>query len=124
MTSSLRLELALKSSLFDPDRRTQRVEHRAGSEPPRYRVFVYLDGPALPWVSEVTYRLHPTFKKPEIRVQRTPANPRCKAEIWTWGTFEATALVTDKRGGSFEISAWLDWDRDLPAAGSEASAGP
>ncbi len=113
------LDLKLCYALRDPDQpevgKVRYQEREGGTR--LYRVFLYLEGNGLPFVESVTYRLHPTFPHPELAVARSPANPRCKLEIWTWGTFQATAVIRDKRGGTAEVAAWLGWDRLLPPEG-------
>jgi pYEATS domain-containing protein involved in immunity len=109
------LDVRLRYDLRDPDRPDAgKVLYREVEERRLYRVFLFLEGEGLPFVESVVYRLHPTFPHPEETVTRSPANPRCKLEIWTWGVFQATALIRDKRGGAAEVSTWLGWDRLLP----------
>ena len=86
----------------------------SNSEKPLYRVFLYLDGPGLPYVNAVTYVLHPTFKEPTRQVFRTPANPRCKLEMWTWGLFRVQAIVTDRQGNMFTLSHDLQYNSQFP----------
>ena len=112
MDSSIAIEV--KDSAFDPDSTEKiiRVRNRE-SDRPLYRVFLYVDGPDLPFVEAVTYELHPTFASPVRRVGRTLSNPRCKLEIWTWGLFEVAVTVEDKRGRQYRLSHNLQYDRQF-----------
>jgi len=108
--------IQVKDSVLDPDS-TERVApvRNPKGESPLYRVFLYLDGPGLPYVSSVTYVLHPTFKDRNREIFRTPANPRCKLEIWTWGLFQVQAIVTDRQGNMFTFSHDLQYDKEFKA---------
>lgn len=105
----------VKDSIIDPDStdRTARVRNPK-SDTPLYRVFVYLDGVGLPYVNAVTYVLHPTFKDPTRQVLRTPSNPRCKLEIWTWGLFRVQAIVTDREGNMVTLTHDLQYSKEFP----------
>lgn len=110
--ASNRLELSLKDSPFDPDHPSPVVLVRKTSpDRPLYRVFLYLEGPDLPFVKSVTYHLHETFAASIRRVDRSPSNPHCKLEIWTWGLFLLRATVHDKSGNRLNIEKQLDYDR-------------
>jgi transcription initiation factor IIF auxiliary subunit len=104
----------VKDSIFDPESsdRTARVQNPK-SDKPLYRVFLYLEGLGLPYVNAVTYVLHPTFDEPTRQVLRTPANPRCKLEIWTWGLFQVQAIISDREGNMFTLSHDLQYSKDF-----------
>jgi len=110
------VDVRVQDSLIDPDSsdRTTALARNTKSAKPFYRVFLYLDGPGLPYVSGVTYVLHPTFKEPTRQVLRTPANPRCKLEMWTWGLFRVQAIVSDSEGGMVTLTHDLQYDREFP----------
>jgi transcription initiation factor IIF auxiliary subunit len=106
------LAVDVKDSPFDPDNPTREIRVRnPQAEQPLYQVFVYLDGPGLPFVDSVTYELHRTFDSPVRRVSRSLGNPRCKLEIWTWGLFEVKATILDKSQGQHLRSHQLAYDR-------------
>ncbi len=108
-------KLELKDSLFDPDSPDQTPRWRnPRSDKPLYRVFLYLDGPGLPYVNAVTYVLHPTFKEPTRQVFRTYANPHCKLELWTWGLFRVQAIVTDRDGNMLTLTHNLQYSSEFP----------
>ncbi len=110
-------KLQIRDSIFDPDSPDRSPQWRnPNSDKPLYRVFLSLDGPGLPYVNAVTYILHPTFKEPTRQVARTPSNPRCKLEIWTWGLFRIQAIVTDRDGNMFTLTHELQYDKEFPAA--------
>ena len=104
----------VKDSVLDPDStdRTARVRNATGQKK-RYRVFLYLEGPGLPYVNAVTYVLHPTFKDPTRQVFRTPFNPRCKLEMWTWGLFRVQAIITDSEGNMTTLTHDLQFTKDF-----------
>lgn len=84
---------------------------------PLYKVWIYLDGPSLPFVNKVTYHLHPTFPKPVQTIARTPSNPNCKFSIWTWGIFTIRAVIEDKQRGIVEVEHYLTYDQELREPG-------
>ena len=112
-----KLAIEIKDSAFDPDSPKNRVikVRDANSDRPLYQVFIYLEGPDLPFVESVEYVLHPTFQQPNRVVMRSPANPICKLTIWTWGIFSVEANIRDKRGGIQRLSHFLRYDRELEA---------
>ena len=79
-------------------------------------MWLYLRGCDLPYVRGVTYRLHPTFPQPERFVARTPANPNCSLELWTWGVFEVEAIVDTKDGEQLSLTRSMSYDRELRTA--------
>jgi len=111
------LQIEMKSSLFDPHSSDRRVLVRRASEGregrPLYRVFLYLEGRDLPFVENVTYFLHPTFPDHVRIVPRTPGNPVCKLEIWTWGFFDIKATVVDKTGARQLLSHYLEYKEEI-----------
>ncbi len=115
------LQLQIKDSAFDPDipdrSKDQRILIRQTNGRTLYRVFLYLDGPDLPFVQSVTYFLHPTFNPSQLSVSRTPRNPTCKLEIWTWGIFEISARVIDKSGDTIQLTHPLEYEREISQKG-------
>jgi transcription initiation factor IIF auxiliary subunit len=110
--------LEVKDSVLDPDSTDHRIRYQGPVVADRtlYRVFIYLDGPALPFVESVTYTLHETFPDRIRTVRRTPRNPSCKLEIRTWGTFEVIAEIQEKRGTTFRLIHPLTFDREIKEA--------
>ncbi len=110
--------LEVKDSVLDPDSIDSKIRYQplVQSERALYQVFIYLDGPALPFVESVTYILHETFPDRIRTVRRTPSNPRCKLEVRTWGTFEVIAEVLEKKGTSFRLIHPLTYDREIKEA--------
>jgi hypothetical protein len=104
----------VRDSVFDPDStdRTAQVRNRTSAKP-LYRVFLYLEGLSLPYITAATYVLHPSFKNPSRLVYRTPSNPRCKLEIWTWGLFRVQVVVSDSEGKMYTISHDLQYDKEF-----------
>jgi len=109
------LNVTVRDSLFDPDRSGENVAQirRSTHGKSLYRVFLYLDGPDLPFVRRVTYRLHETFDPNTRTMDRTVSNPRCKLDIWTWGVFTVRAVVEDKQGRTFAMSHHLEYGSHL-----------
>ena len=110
--------LSLKDTIFDPDN-DERVAYvrQPKSQQPLYKVWLYLDGPSLPFVERVTYTLHPTFPQPVRTVPRTVSNPRCGLVIWTWGTFTVKALVEDKQGNKVSLEQYLTYGKQVQQKG-------
>lgn len=106
------LQIEIKSSLFDPHSSDRRVLVRRERRP-LYRVFLYLEGRDLAFVESVTYFLHPTFPDPVRTVPRTPSNPLCKLELWTWGFFDIDAEVTDKSGSRHRLLHHLEYTKEI-----------
>lgn len=106
-------DVRVEDSLFDPDRSEQKVHVRRRGKTVLYRVFLYLAGMDLPFVQQVTYRLHPTFPNPEQTVRRTAANPNCRLILWTWGIFTVQAVVLDKSGKTIQLEHTLQFDKQL-----------
>lgn len=112
------LAVEVKDSVIDPDTTDKTVPvRRDQGRRPLYRVFLYLDGPDLPFVGTVTYQLHSTFANPIRTVPRTLANPRCKLEIWTWGTFRVSATIEDRKGRSWPVYHDFRYDNEFSSGG-------
>lgn len=109
------LNITIKDSLFDPDRRFERFVQvrRTGESRPLYRVYLYLEGTDLPFIQRVTYELHPTFSPRTLTVDRSLSNPFCKIDIWTWGIFTVHADLEDRQGRTSRISHHLEYASDL-----------
>jgi transcription initiation factor IIF auxiliary subunit len=111
-------DLEVKDSIFDPNTKDRTARWRnPKSDTPFYRVFLYLDGPKLPYVNAVTYVLHPTFDEPTRQVYRTPENPNCKLELWTWGIFRVQAIVTDRQGNMTTLTHDLEYPKEYQHGG-------
>lgn len=116
-----RLEIELLDSLYEPGAPQERIFYtgsrpdNTGSTPGnlRYKVWLYLNGPGLPYVRTVTYTLHPTFPDPVRRVARTPSNPYCALTIWTWGLFNVRADVVDKAGHRHVLEHMMRYAQEL-----------
>ncbi len=110
-------EIEVKDSVLDPDStvRIAQVRNPSGDKP-LYRVFLYLDGLRLYKVKAVTYVLHSTFKEPTRQVYRTPDNPRCKLEVWTWGLFRVQAIISDVDGNMTTLSHDLQYNKEFSAS--------
>lgn len=79
-----------------------------------YKVWIYLEGNDLPYVENVTYTLHETFKNPVRTVPRSPSNPNCTLVIWTWGVFLVKATIVDKQGFTYLVNHQLTYDKQFP----------
>src|SRR5258706_6577112 len=113
------LQVEVKDSAYDPDATEQKILVRKGTDGRTlFRVFLFLAGPDLPFVESVTYILHPTFPDPSRTVPRTPSNPNCKLEIWTWGGFDVNAVIVDKSGFSFRLTHTLQYDLQVQKSAS------
>lgn len=105
----------LDTALGGTDKNTVVVDR--SKERTLYKVWVYLDGPDLPYVAKVTYELHRTFARNRRGVSRTSRNPQCRLAIWTWGVFTVHALVEDKFGNTYELRHRLSYDKEIHAKG-------
>jgi hypothetical protein len=113
-TASRALDLRVVDSLFEPGGADRKVHvDNEAQQLVRYRVWLYLEGRDLPYVKQVTYRLHDTFEDPNRVVPRTASNPNCALAIWTWGIFEVLAVVEDKSGNAFELRHKLSYGEQL-----------
>jgi hypothetical protein len=113
------LNIEVKDSIFDPSlppgapRQIWRNQ-KYGS--PFYKVWLYLDGPDLPYVQCVTYELHETFPEPIRKIVRTLANPNCRLAIWTWGIFEVKVVIQDRESNSYHVMHKLNYGDELEKA--------
>jgi transcription initiation factor IIF auxiliary subunit len=114
------LAVEIRDSPFDPDdpKPVIRVKNPK-TDRPLYQVFLYGEGPGLPFVESITYELHPTFNDPVKRVVRSVTNPRCKLVIWTWGLFTVKATIRDKTGRQEVRSHHLEYATQFSREGIE-----
>jgi transcription initiation factor IIF auxiliary subunit len=111
------LNVRVRDTVFDPNlpgSAAKKVNIREEDGTTIYKVWLYLEGDDLPLVESVTYNLHETFLNPSRTVKLTPSNPNCQLVIWTWGVFTVRATILDRRGLTFEISHYLEYDKELP----------
>ena len=123
--SNLMNKLSIKDTAFDPDSNDKVIYFRPTQDEnqPLYKVWLYLDGPSLPFVKQVKYILHPTFADPERVVPRSIANPNCELVIWTWGIFTVRAEVEDKQGNHISLELYLTYGQQLQDANVEFRRG-
>lgn len=111
------LNIRVRDTVFDPNlpgSAAKKVSIREEEGTTIYKVWLYLEGDDLPLVESVTYNLHETFLNPSRTVKLTPSNPNCQLVIWTWGIFTVRATILDRRGLTFEVSHYLEYDKELP----------
>jgi transcription initiation factor IIF auxiliary subunit len=110
-------DIQVRDSLLDPAQSASKEAHyRDRAERPLYQVWLFLDGPDLPYVDRVTYKLHPTFPNPLLTVERTPSNPNCKVAIWTWGIFTIETTIQTKTGPSITFSHKMTYGLEIEQA--------
>lgn len=107
------LEIGVRDSVHQPGARRQKIVYDKAKSKARYKVWLYLEGPDLPYVKSATYTLHPTFPSPVRTVERTVSNPNCALEIWTWGIFNVLVDVEDKSGSRQRFEHWMSYDKEL-----------
>jgi len=108
------LRINLRDSVYEPGATGGTILYDASlPDRARYRVWLYLDGPDLPYVKSVTYTLHPTFPDPVRTVPRSASNPYCAIAIWTWGTFDVVGDVEDKGGRRHVLKHNMGYDREI-----------
>ncbi len=116
--SNLLESLHIIDTLYDPNGGEKVICYRNPRRQTEslYKVWIYLDGPSLPFVDRVTYVLHPTFPNPERTLARSLSNPNCEMVIWAWGVFTLKAVVEDKQGKLLKINHYLTFGRQLQEA--------
>jgi len=109
------LMVNVRDSVFDPDSTAPVVQVRdADKANPIYRVFLFLEGAGVPFVSSVTYALRTSPDRPEIRrVRRTLTNSRFKLELWTWAVYDVDVTIVDQAGRRDVRTYRLTFDREL-----------
>jgi transcription initiation factor IIF auxiliary subunit len=112
-------DLRLKDSAVEPGSDSKTVVRTDEAKRPRYKVWIYLEGSHLYLVDSVTYILHPSFSPREVKVVRTVNNEWCALEIWTWGVFELTAVVTMKTGQTVMLKHYMQYDKEISRRKSE-----
>lgn len=117
MSSSVAPRIKLVDTVFDPNTGSKEIHYSKQGSQTLYKVWLRLDGPELPYVRGVTYKLHPTFNNPERFVARTPSNPNCTLSIWTWGIFDVEAEIMTKDGERQIVVHPLRYDRELRKEG-------
>lgn len=108
------LEVSVRDSVYEPGTTARTIlydESRKGRT--RYKVWLYLEGPHLPYVKSVTYTLHRTFPNPVRTIARTPSNPTCALETWTWGLFDVPVEIEDKSGNRYQLVHSMSYSRDI-----------
>ena len=107
------LSLHVVDSVFDPKKKKKKVFVRQREKSTLYKVYLYISGGDVPFVQQVTYRLHSSFPNPDRQVYRTPSNPDCQLIIWTWGLFTVQVTVQDKNGYFYTFEHRMSYDREL-----------
>jgi transcription initiation factor IIF auxiliary subunit len=113
-------QLEVKDSLFNPNQQTKSRKQVAfyrkypsRSDKTFYKVWIYLDGPDLPFVKRVKYTLHRTFRNPVKLIERSSNNPHCALVIWTWGIFEVKVEVEDMKGRVIRMDHFLCYNEQF-----------
>jgi transcription initiation factor IIF auxiliary subunit len=114
-----RLDLKVRDTVFEPGSASKKAYYKMSGKTALYKIWLFLDGDDLPYVSSVTYKLHETFPNPVQTVRRTLSNPNCQLTIWTWGLFRIKALLEEKSGVIRELDYHLQYDRELQQKGVE-----
>lgn len=117
------LKVVVKDSLFDPNlppSQDKQVHYwrKSGEELALYKVWLYLEGEALPYVQTATYRLDRTIFADswERRVERSLTNPNCQLVIWTWRAFGVEVVIEDATGAVFALQYSLSFAQQLEQA--------
>jgi len=114
-------QLEVKDSIFDPQMMGAKTTEKTAyyrkfasrSDKTFYKVWIYLDGPDLPFVKQVKYTLHKTFRDPVKRVERKSNNPFCALVIWTWGIFEVKVEAEDMNGRIIHLTHFLSYNEQF-----------
>jgi hypothetical protein len=78
-----------------------------------YYVSMFLEGKDLPYVKQVKYILHSTFRPQTYLAVRSHDNPNCTLNFWTWGIFTVKVLVEYKSGQIETIEHPLEYGNQL-----------
>lgn len=116
--AELKSGIEVRDSVFSPlspagPAEARVIRFRKGDKHPLYKVWIYLDGVRVPFVDRVTYALHSSFRDPLRTVARSPSNPNCALELWTWGIFDVGVTIWEKSGERSELVHRLTYDRDF-----------
>lgn len=106
----------MKDSVFDPSQPESEAKVRVREKDGRQycQVWIFLEGPDLPYVDQVTYVLHEDIRPPSQTVARTPANTNCALSIWTPGPFLVKARIINKYGFSYSVEHSLTYQKQFP----------
>ena len=91
--------------------------HKKGRD--HYKIELSIDNKGEKTVKQVTYKLHPSFKK---RKRVSNEGPGFPIEIWTWGTFMIDVEVELADGDKMRKEYFLDFGSQLPISESEYEA--
>ena len=110
--------LEIKDILLDleesNDSKTVYYKNSTRSQKKLYKVKIYIDGLDLPYIKQVTYKLHSTFGKNRVNIiKRTPSNLKCGLTIWTWGIFTVNAEIEDLKGRIIQLEHRLTFGNQL-----------
>ena len=89
------------------------VHYKVAEGREQYKVWLSLAGPRVPFVDQVIYTLHPSFRQPRREVVRTASNPNCTLLLWTWGIFDVTVQLRGKKGELAEFVHTMQYDKDF-----------
>lgn len=113
MQRELQIHVVDTALELNPADGKQTIRFRRQNGADVFRVRLYIEGPQLPYVKSVTYKLHPTFPRPVRQVERSAANQNCELVIWAWGVFEAGVVVEDLEGRLYDLKHQMTFGREL-----------
>ena len=119
MVRQRELRVEIVDTPFDPDGQSRTIRYDDTRSRPLYKVWIYLKGPDLPYVRQVTYFLHSSFKKNIRVVRRTATNTDCRLMLKTWGVFTIRAIIETRSEEHFEISHRLTYDQKFNRKGAK-----
>ncbi len=118
--------LDVKDSIFDPnctDEKQKYIAHfkkhalskkdESKKDKTFYKVWLYLEGPDLPFVKSVKYYLHKSFPNPVKMVERKASNSNCALVLWTWGFFTVKVEIEDMKGRVITMEHYLNYGNEL-----------
>ncbi len=95
--------LEVVTSCFDPYSQERQPWAQQRGDKWFYRVFIYLKGNHLPWVTSAGYYFGSNFTPPLQNVSRDVANPSCRLETWAWGEFQMSTNILLQNGQTVPI---------------------
>ena len=107
------LNIFAKDTVVEKDDGKEFIIAKKSTNKTLFKVTLALGGNDLPFVKEVTYMLHQTFKNRVKKIERSISNPDCKLVFYAWGTFIIIVKVKTLKGDSFQFSHPLQFGDEV-----------
>ena len=107
------LNVFAKDTVVEKDNGKEFIIAKKSTNKTLFKVTLTLGGNDLPFVKEVTYTLHQTFKNRAKKIERSISNPDCKLVFYAWGTFTVIVKLKTLKGDSFQFSHPLQFGNEV-----------